>query len=324
MMESHENAEMLKIYAGWHKKSVVRNGCASGGIFFAIAKQIVMMGGVAIGAAYDENLNVRHIIAENMEQLERLKSSKYVQSTLGDIFPKVKNLLDHGKQVVFSGTPCQTEALRRYCGWHPSLLVCSLFCYGTPMPAVFVGYKQYLEESQHSEIRSINFKDKRYGWDCYATNITFKNGKSICRYGADSYKYLMQKGYSLMPSCLDCGFDYLTTGADLILGDFYNFSKCCHGKKAPHNGVSVVVVKSEKGELCLHNAKDLTLIPVNCDTFEEYEKPKNRAFDKEKRDAFLNIFEQKGYREACEAVGLNDSRLSLKVRLLALRKRLRL
>lgn len=312
----------ISIFAGWNKSSKTRSSCASGGIFYTIAKQIVTDGGVAVGAAFDENLMVHHVTAENVDQLEYLKSSKYVQSGIGGVFPKVKELLESGRQVVFSGTPCQVTALNRYCGEYSNLLTCSFFCYGTPMPKVYEAYKQCLESEQHSRICAINFKDKRYGWDCYATNIMFENGKSICRYGSDSYKSLMQAGYSLANGCLDCRYDYVSTNADIILGDFYAFSDCCIGWNAPKNGVSVIVVKSGIGERILKKMNELILIPVATDTFEVYEKPKQRNFDRQKRDRFLNALDIEGYQAACELVDIHDQRLTPKQKLIALRKRL--
>ena len=43
-----------------------------------------------------------------------LRGSKYVQSELRDTFFKVKAYLKEGKNVLFTGTPCQVDGLYRY------------------------------------------------------------------------------------------------------------------------------------------------------------------------------------------------------------------
>lgn len=49
-----------------------------------------------------------------IEELEVLRGSKYVQSELRDTFFKVKAYLKEGKNVLFTGTPCQVDGLYRY------------------------------------------------------------------------------------------------------------------------------------------------------------------------------------------------------------------
>ena len=43
-----------------------------------------------------------------------MKKAKYVQSNTVNIYPKVAQDLNDGKEVLFSGTPCQVAGLRSY------------------------------------------------------------------------------------------------------------------------------------------------------------------------------------------------------------------
>ena len=91
-----------------HKKS------ASGGLFATAAEFILTQGGYAVGAAFDEKLHLRHIIIDTVKDLPKLVGTKYVQSEIGDIYVKVKKLLNTGKKVLFSGTACQVAGLKMY------------------------------------------------------------------------------------------------------------------------------------------------------------------------------------------------------------------
>ena len=59
----------------------VRSKSSSGGVFTLLAQNVLKQGGVVCGAAYDEHMAVEHILVENEEGLERLRRSKYAQST---------------------------------------------------------------------------------------------------------------------------------------------------------------------------------------------------------------------------------------------------
>lgn len=103
-----------KAYALKHTNEKERKTSSSGGAFIEIAKLTVNNGGSVYGAAFDENFKVKHIRATTMQELERLKTSKYLQSNVNSVFKSVKQDLEAGKAVLFSGTSCQVEGLRKY------------------------------------------------------------------------------------------------------------------------------------------------------------------------------------------------------------------
>lgn len=50
----------LKVYAAYNKDEIIRKESSSGGVFTAIAEQIIDKGGVVFGARFDENWEVKH------------------------------------------------------------------------------------------------------------------------------------------------------------------------------------------------------------------------------------------------------------------------
>ena len=58
----------------------------------------------------------------------------------------IRDRLEEGTAVLFSGVPCQVDGLKRYLGKdYPNLLTCDLVCHGVPSPAVFRAYLDGLE-----------------------------------------------------------------------------------------------------------------------------------------------------------------------------------
>ena len=103
-----------KAFIGYNKNEEIREKSSSGGIFSLAAEWIIEQNGVVFGAAFDENFEVCHIAAENEEELSKLRGSKYVQSRLGDAYPKVKQYLENNRKVLFTGTGCQIAGLKKY------------------------------------------------------------------------------------------------------------------------------------------------------------------------------------------------------------------
>lgn len=87
---------------------------SSGGAFWGLAEQVLANGGVVYGTAFDGRLMPCHIRCENAVGSSACRGSKYAQSDMGQSLQNVRNDLLEGKDVFFTGTPCQIAALKRY------------------------------------------------------------------------------------------------------------------------------------------------------------------------------------------------------------------
>lgn len=289
-------AAKCEIYGGWHRESALRDKSSSGGIFFELAKAVLVQGGAVVGAAFDEAFAVHHVVIDRIDQLPLLQRSKYVQSDTEGVFLEVQKLLKQGRTVLFSGTPCQVAAMRAFCPEESlPLILVEVNCFGVPSPVVYRGYLNYLQQHRGTSISGINFKDKRYGWDYYTTEIAFSNGKTECVFGGDSYKQFMHRGFSLRAACFHCDYPLTKRFADISLGDFYHYQNYMTAE-APKNGVSCVIVRSKRGsELLRLVQKDLVLYPVDADRFFKNEivgKSKTVPHD---RAQFYHLLNQNGY-----------------------------
>ena len=101
-------------FAVQSKNDKIRLRSSSGGIFSILAEKCISTGGVVFGARFDDNMLLIHSYTESLDNLDPFRGSKYVQSYIGDSFQKVERFLKEGRQVLFSGTPCQIKALKNF------------------------------------------------------------------------------------------------------------------------------------------------------------------------------------------------------------------
>ena len=90
-----------KYFGVWSKEEKIRFSSSSGGIFSVLAHYIFGKHGVVYGAGYDTDMKVVHRLAENEEQLEKIKRTKYVQSDMNDTYCKIETKLKNDQWVLF-------------------------------------------------------------------------------------------------------------------------------------------------------------------------------------------------------------------------------
>lgn len=128
------NAPEPESYAVWADDKL-RMDSTSGGAFTLIARNILAQGGVVCGVVMDEKFHIFHTIATNEKEIEPMRRSKYVESDLGDMFPRIKELLEKGTKVLFTDTPCQVAGLKAYLGnKREGLIAVDLMCHGGTSP----------------------------------------------------------------------------------------------------------------------------------------------------------------------------------------------
>ena len=203
--------------------------------------------GVVFGAAYDEELRVKHTAIEHEADLEKLRMSKYVQSDLGDTFKQVDKYLKADRIVLFSGTPCQVAGLRAYINREDAnLILLDLVCHGVPSPKLFEDYKAALSEKYESDIQNIYFRSKVLGHHLSTIAVRFSNGKLIhSRRLVKSYPRLWFAGFTSRPSCYACSFKEEDRVSDFTLFDSFK-SAGQYDFKDDDMGLSNVYVRTQK------------------------------------------------------------------------------
>lgn len=236
-------------FAVINRDEAVRQNSSSGGVFSALAADVFSRGGFVGGAVYLEDHSVKHILTDDPSKLANLRCSKYLESRFDGIFPEAERLLDEGREVFITGTPCQISALYSYLKKdYENLLTCDFICHGVPSPEVFKSYMRQREKEVGSKAVKVNFRDKTSGWHKFALRIEFENGKCYCKdRGHDPLLvgYLKYDNFS-RPSCYECRFKGRQC-ADLTVGDFWGIEKIIPDMDQD-KGTSLTLVNSPKGE----------------------------------------------------------------------------
>lgn len=238
----HCSETPLKAYAIKNLNDQVRSESRSGGAFSALTDVIIEKNGCVFGAVLDDNFTVRHVMSENIQERNKLRGSKYVQSDLGNIFENVRNELKKGRIVGFSGTGCQIAGLKSYLGKdYENLYTFDIVCHGVPSPKVWKDYVEFLNKK--GKLTDFNFRDKAIlGWDMHIESYKINGVKKISR----NYAKLFSSDNILRESCFECKYANLKRSGDFTLADFWGIDK--HYKSFNDNkGVSLLLVNSQKG-----------------------------------------------------------------------------
>ena len=138
LINSIDNNEFKSIaYACKNRNEQVRINSSSGGIFFLLCEEVINKNGVVFGATFDDNFNVKHSFTETLEECKAFRGSKYVQSSIGDMYKHAKRFLDQDRTVLFTGTQCQIKGLNIFLGKsYKNLLTVDVICHGVPSQSI--------------------------------------------------------------------------------------------------------------------------------------------------------------------------------------------
>lgn len=240
-------------YAAKNKNISERYHSTSGGIFPILAKYVLSQGGIVAGAAYDDHFVVRHIFIESTEQIHLLQGAKYSQSRIGDSFAEIRKLLQSGRIVLFSGTPCQCSGLMNYLGEnYKNLIMADLICHGVPSPKVWQAYIDYRSNKENNGIRpkEINMRSKTSGWSRYgySTEFDYGNGHITRAHNSqDLFMKIFVGNLCLRDSCSNCVAKGIERCSDFTLGDYWGVWNQ-HPEIDDDKGVSIVFVHTKKGK----------------------------------------------------------------------------
>lgn len=244
-------------YAAEHKNLEVIFDSTSGGLFSALADIMYKTGGYVGGAVFNDDFTVRQYISNNKSDLQRLRSSKYLQSNSVGFYRQVKQLLASGEKVLVCGTPCQMVALRAFLHKdYENLIIVDFICRGINSPKVWLKYIKSFEERYGSPVVYVKAKSKEYGWRNLTQKVILADGRHIyeTREQSNFTKGYLQTNAYCRPSCYDCKFKGFPRISDITLADFWGIEKIAQSMEKDL-GTSLVMVNSQKGKAFFEKAK---------------------------------------------------------------------
>ena len=255
-----------KSYAIRSKNNDVLLNSTSGGFFTPIANFVLNNGGVICAATYNDDWMVVHEFLTEKDEgaIFKYRGSKYVQSYLGNCFSRIKEHLNKGRLVCFIGTTCQVNGLKKYIGDDKNLVTVDLVCHGVPSPKLWEKYIDYQQGKYNSQITSVSFRNKTYGYHSGTMKIRFANGKNY--YGSARIDYMLKSFFreiSSRPICYQCPFKQVERCSDLTIYDCWHFSDLVDGKRDDNKGYTNVIVQSKKGADILSALDSLEIYQVD-------------------------------------------------------------
>lgn len=278
-----EDGDALHSFSAYTKNEDTLLSTSSGGVCYEVCKWGLDNGYKVCAVIYDYTEHcAKHSIITTKEQLDGTKGSKYFQSYTKDAFSEIYD----GEKWIVIGTPCQIAAVEKAVSLRKirdNYILVDFFCHGVPSMHV---WNLYLKEHNKNEIEKIGFRSKKIGWGKWALSFKYKDGTEEVDFKDNLFYKMFFCNCCLNNSCYECKFKALKSSADIRVGDFW-------GKKHSHNkdGVSGILVFTEKGAEVLENAKDAFVLNTEAyedvlegQMFKSPEKPlSRRAFLKKLR-----------------------------------------
>lgn len=293
----------IEVLAVKNRNEAERMASSSGGIFIALAKEVLSKGGIVFGAVFDENWEVKHTYAETLEGVKSMMGSKYLQSRMGNSYQEAEKFLKEGRNVLFTGTPCQITGLHRFLRKeYSNLLSVDFLCHGVPSPGV---WRKYLNEEFYSSpqrikdgkpiITNIEFRDKKLnGWK--QSNFVVRGKFSL---KADKSEFLLSnihrknpfmRGFLsniyLRPSCYYCRCKNGISHSDLTIADFWKIERLMPDFD-DDKGIGLALINTEEGKKIFDRLDMESRSSILSDVKPMNEGFNERAFKHPKRNLFF-------------------------------------
>lgn len=296
---SVNKTKVYKTYGFNSRNEIGRMLSSSGGFFSILAENVISCGGIVFGVGLTKDCKAScYYTAEDFDELECLKGSKYLQVNTEHVFKKVKMNLEKGRKVLFSGTPCIINGLKMFLRCSYENLICmDVICHGVPSKKLWIKHLKYIEDKNNIKIISINFRYKYEAWKnfCIGYNTYQNLGNIVIPKNEDPYMVMFLDNYSLRPSCFSCKVKG-NNMADITAGDFWGIENICP-ELNDGKGSSLIILRTEKGQEIFESLKEAgryvevcykDAVKYNIPEFKSVEKPK-------KREKFYKDLDKKSY-----------------------------
>lgn len=249
----NKNVENTTAFAVINKNEIIRSDSSSGGVFTALAEEIINNKGIVFGAKFADDFSVIHSWTDNLEGLADFRGSKYLQSIIGNAYKECKNFLESGNKVLFTGTPCQIQGLLKYLNKeYDNLITVDFICHGVPSPLLWTKYIKFREKKSASRTLKTAFRRKNDGWKLYSVLFTFANNTEYrASLKKDPYMQMFLKDIALRESCYQCSCRGIERPSDITIADFWGIQNI-FPELDDDKGISLVLFHSHNGKELLN------------------------------------------------------------------------
>lgn len=303
--EGTRNMPLAAYAARGTSKEMVENS-SSGGVFAALAASCLHEKGFVAGAVMDcdnSHVDVYHILSESVRDLRRMQGSKYVQSEAWRSYEDIMDAVKTGKPVLFSGTPCQVDAVKRLTGDPDNLVTIDLICHGVPSQQMLNDYLNILEKYLLGSICGFTFRDKSIK-KLFSARIDLRGKRRsvFVRSHDMSFYKLFLNGTIFRESCYCCPYASLERTSDITIGDYWGIEEYHNILLEQSDSLklkdwSCVLVNTEKGKAFLDRyGNSLSLVATEVSWIQKKNQQLVKPSQKHKhRDEILSHYSTSGY-----------------------------
>lgn len=289
--------EPMITYAAWAKDEKEHSSSTSGGVAAVLARTIVEAGGVAYGCTCNPGGIISHERIACVDDLWKLKGSKYVQSEIGLAYQQAKADLEQGTRVLFTGTPCQIAGLKSFLRRnYENLYTVDLVCHGVPPQRLLFDHLQAQGISRDT-VDQIRFRE---GAEYYLSALS--NG--VILYRKHEFQDLYCVGFAdclySRASCANCQYAQKERMGDVTVGDFHRLGIMEPFDYSENKSISLLLVNTDRGNEIITQCKERLVL-----TQRTYDEARNGnpqlvhpAYRRGNYDAFVKRYKQFGFEKA--------------------------
>lgn len=281
-----------KAYACYNTNDNERKKSSSGGIGYLLAQCVTKSKGVVYGCAFTPPWGIQHIRCTSINEIERLRGSKYVQSDISNIYDSIQKDLKASKKVLFIGTPCQVAGIKAAFPENESLYLIDIICHG-------VSSLQFLKETlPHIKIPIANIKFREGTF--FRFSLETSSGTEILSRNLSNDMYMKGffNGTTFRPNCYICPYAKQQRISDITIGDFWGIKSTTI--KNIKDGISLSLINTLKGEMLFNQCKDQMFTEI---------RPLNEAFagNEQLNNPFKKTFRTSIFRYLYPKIGYNKA-----------------
>lgn len=258
LQKQQNHSNNIDVYAAMNKDSKIRLNSSSGGIFTLLAENIIKKDGVVFGVEFDNNFCAKHTYIEKIEDIEKYRGSKYMQSDVQNSYFKVKEFLEQDRYVLFTGTPCQVEGLQTFLmKKYDKLYTQDIICHGVPSVNVWNKYLSFRKSiDKQNNLENVKFRSKKNsGWNNYEISFKYDNKEIFINHNDDLFMKIFLSDIALRDCCYKCKFKKKYRKSDILVADFWGIEET-FPEMNDEKGISLVMINSKKGKELFKEIKE--------------------------------------------------------------------
>lgn len=289
-----------KLYAARNQDEEILMKSSSGGVFYALANEMISQSGIVYGVIFDENQKVVYARTEQIDGVQKMCSSKYVDAYISiDLLHQLLEDVKKNRNILFSGTSCQIAGAKKMCeiyGLNTEKVVWIDFfvCSGKVSSLLWEKEKEMLIKG--NKLSKVSFRDKVRGWENFSFTVETDKSRYSKDFLVSRWSKYLGNPLCTRKSCIACGYECGACSSDISVGDFWYSQSAVPGEWRDNRGISIVKTNTQNGAMFFEKLPGIDVKEIP--SVERPDKHSDKR-DLKERENFWNLFYAETYQEFC-------------------------